>query len=167
MRVEIAARCGNEVGESVLWDSEREEVVWVDIERGSILRLEPRSGAVHRSQPDDRIGAIGLREGGGLVLGLASGFALLDSIDGSLERLQTVESDLPTTRLNDGRVYRSGRFICGGMDEAANKQPFPRCTGWTPTNRFTGSSTQSTSPTASASARTGRRCTSLICRADR
>lgn len=123
MRVEIAARCGNEVGESVLWDSEREEVLWVDIERGSILRLEPRSGAVHRSQPDDRIGAIGLREGGGLVLGLASGFALLDSIDGSLERLQTVESDLPTTRLNDGRVDRSGRFICGGMDEAANKQP--------------------------------------------
>ena len=123
MRVEIAARCGNEVGESVLWDPEREEVLWVDIERGSILRLEPRSGAVHSSQPDDRIGAIGLREGGGLVLGLASGFALLDSIDGSLERLQTVESDLPTTRLNDGRVDRSGRFICGGMDEAANKQP--------------------------------------------
>ena len=54
---------------------------------------------------------------------MESGFALLNSIDGSLERLQTVESDLPTTRLNDGRVGRSGRFICGGMDEAANKQP--------------------------------------------
>ena len=167
MRVEIAARCGNEVGESVLWDSEREEVVWVDIERGSILRLEPRSGAVHRSQPDDRIGAVGLREGGGLVLGLASGFALLDSIDGSLERLQTVESDLPTTRLNDGRVARSGRFICGGMDEAANKQTISAVYRLDPDQQVPGSSTQSTSPTAFASARTGRRCTSLICRADR
>jgi L-arabinonolactonase len=28
-----------------------------------------------------------------------------------------VEHDLPTTRLNDGRTDRQGRFVCGGMDE--------------------------------------------------
>jgi L-arabinonolactonase len=62
-------------------------------------------------------------EQGGLVLALESGFALFDAVAGRIDRVASVEADLPSTRLNDGRVDPAGRFISGGMDEAERQQP--------------------------------------------
>jgi L-arabinonolactonase len=120
--VEIVHRAGNELGESVLWDGAREQLLWVDIQRGLLFRREHGSGAVREYQLPERVGSVGLRAGGGLVVALASGFALSDAEGGELERLEAIEADLPTTRLNDGRVDRQGRFVCGGMDEAGDQQ---------------------------------------------
>jgi L-arabinonolactonase len=70
--VEIAHRAANELGESVLWDAGREQLVWVDIQRGVLFRREDGGGAVREYQLPERVGSIGLRAGGGLVLrGLA------------------------------------------------------------------------------------------------
>ena len=38
----------------------------------------------------------------------------------SIEKIQDIEPDLATTRMNDGRCDRQGRFIVGGMDESDN-----------------------------------------------
>jgi L-arabinonolactonase len=119
--VEIVHRAGNELGESVVWDAARDELVWVDIQRARLFRRDS-GGIVREFALPERVGAIGLRAGG-LVLGLASGFALSDPEGGELRRLQAIEPDLPTTRLNDGRVDRQGRFVCGGFDEADDQQP--------------------------------------------
>lgn len=70
----------------------------------------------------ERIGALALRERGGLVLVLESSFALFDPYVKRIGRIAFVETDLPTMRLNDGRVDPIGRFICGGMDEAEYQQ---------------------------------------------
>src|SRR4051812_31803622 len=113
--VEIAHGAANELGESVLWDGARAQLVWVDIQRGLLFRRQDGSGAVREYRLPERVGSIGLRAGGGLVLALASGFALADAEGGGLERLETIEAELATTRLNDGRVDRQGRFVCGGM----------------------------------------------------
>lgn len=61
-------------------------------------------------------------ESGRLLLGLASGLftANLDTAtDGSLAvtRIADVERDLPSTRINDGRTDRSGRYVFGTMNE--------------------------------------------------
>ena len=110
--------CRNQIGESVLWDAAAEEVVWVDIAAGEVWRYNPATGAIATVAVGDRIGAVGLRAEGGYVAGLATAFAFVDAGTGATTHIADIEAELPTTRLNDGRVDRQGRFLCGGMDEA-------------------------------------------------
>lgn len=120
---EIALDCRNWLGESIIWDDGASALYWVDIHAKSIWRWEPFGATAPRVFTLlERPGALGLRRDGGLVLGLESGFALFDESSGAIDKIADVEADLPTTRLNDGRVDIAGRFLCGGMDEAENQQ---------------------------------------------
>jgi L-arabinonolactonase len=119
MDAEVIADCRNRLGESVIWDGT--EVLWVNVHDGEIWRSDLQEPP-RKQQLPDRVGAIGLRASGGLVAGLAGGFALVDPGAGTVQRLADVERELPTTRLNDGRVDRQGRFVCGGMDEAEDQR---------------------------------------------
>jgi sugar lactone lactonase YvrE len=47
---------------------------------------------------------------------LQTGFHLLDFKSGECVPITDPEADLPTTRLNDGKVDRRGRFLAGSMD---------------------------------------------------
>ena len=117
---EVALDCRNSLGESLVWDDRERRLFWVNIHKGEIWIWDPEAGALPTVlRLPERVGALGLRQEGGLVLGLASGFALFDPKTATLDRLDSVEADLPTTRLNDGRVGPGGRFLCGGMDEAS------------------------------------------------
>jgi L-arabinonolactonase len=69
----------------------------------------------------NRVGAIGLRESGGLVAAFEKGFALIH--DGAIEFVAAADDGRSTTRLNDGRVDPVGRFVCGGMDEGSPQLP--------------------------------------------
>jgi L-arabinonolactonase len=120
---ELVLDCRNVLGESILWDDRAHVLRWTDIHAATVLSWDPLSGHPASVLPlAERVAAIGLREADGLVLAVASGFAFLDG-SGRLERLAKIEADRPTTRLNDGRVDPFGRFVCGGMDEAADQQP--------------------------------------------
>ena len=120
MDAEVALDCRNDLGESVLWDPARGEVLWVNIHRAEIWRLRLASGELRTHNLSERVGAIALRERGGLVVGIESGFALFDTDTARLRRIEDIEPHLASTRLNDGRCDRQGRFICGGMNEAAH-----------------------------------------------
>lgn len=116
--------CGNDLGECVLWDEREAALWWVNIHDKEVWRWNPFSGERPRTfELPERVGALALRERGGLVLALESGFALFEPSEGRIENIAPVETDLPTTRLNDGRVDPAGRFVCGGMDEAEPQQP--------------------------------------------
>lgn len=115
----VMLECANNLGESILWDDRSERLYWVNTHERQIWSWSPWSGGAPRIlELEKRIGAIGLRESGGLVAGLESGFALIDLQTGQTRKISSVEDELPTTRLNDGRVDPAGRFVCGGMDEA-------------------------------------------------
>ena len=62
------------------------------------------------------IGAVGLRQGGGFVLALASGFATFDPVTGAIQPIGQISLP-PECRLNDGRVDHQGRFWAGAMSE--------------------------------------------------
>jgi L-arabinonolactonase len=121
--IELVVDCRNVLGESVVWDPEIGELVWVNVHDGEIWRYHSLDRTIRTHVLPERIGALGLCSGGGYVLALASGFARFDPAGDRLRRVADVEPDVPTTRLNDGRVDRQGRFICGGMDEAQDQQP--------------------------------------------
>jgi L-arabinonolactonase len=106
-----------ELAESPVWRESDQSLVWVDIHQGDVWRSSAERSELIAHLPE-RVGAVGIAEADGLVLALASSFAHLDA-DGSLTRIMDIEPDLATTRLNDGRVDRQGRFVCGGMDESA------------------------------------------------
>lgn len=120
----VALDCRNNLGESPVWD-EREGVLWwTNIHEAEVWKWDPFANREPRVvRAAERVGALGLRGETGLVLALESGFALMDARSGKVEVISRVESELPTTRLNDGRVDPAGRFVCGGMDEGRPQSP--------------------------------------------
>ena len=123
LKIECVVECENYLGESPVWDVEGGMLYWVDGTgrrkgKHNIFRLNPRTGQFNsRLIPDHDIGALALRQNGGLILAVDDGFYFYDFDDGNLELIQMIEQDLSRTRLNDGKVDRRGRFIAGSMDD--------------------------------------------------
>ena len=121
--VDLVLDCRNAHGEGVSWCSREHRLYWVDIFGRKLWRLDPATGETWRWPTEERICTFALRGPDQVVAAFESGFVFLDLTTGAVERIATVEADLPTTRLNDGRCDRQGRFVVGGMDEA------PDCAG--------------------------------------
>ncbi|MGK9170705.1 SMP-30/gluconolactonase/LRE family protein [Inquilinus limosus] len=119
--VELVVDCGNTLGEGLVWDSEKQRLYWTDIEQKRLWILEPTSGDVGSIAVPERISCLAPREGGGLVVAFASGFAFFDPGTGQRDDIAPFEPELPHTRLNDGRTDRQGRLIAGGFDEVEGK----------------------------------------------
>jgi sugar lactone lactonase YvrE len=114
--VELVLDARAELGEGPVWDTRAGVLVWVDILAGHVHRYDPATGADSVTEVGQPVGAVGLRESGGLVLAVRDGFALLDE-DGSAPRLlAAVEREDLETRMNDGEVDPAGRFWAGTME---------------------------------------------------
>jgi sugar lactone lactonase YvrE len=126
-RLNVAVECvvdaRNTTGESPLWSAREAALYWVDIPDGWIYRLHPATGEQRKWQMPAAVGSIGLREQGGLVAALRTGFHLFDPETGTLTFLCHPEPDIATNRLNDGKVSPEGRFWVGTMDERPQKEP--------------------------------------------
>ncbi|RKP57707.1 SMP-30/gluconolactonase/LRE family protein [Pararobbsia silviterrae] len=127
MQASVVLDCRQCLGESPVWDARTATLYWANIHDAQVWAWDPSGTAAPRCYPlPERVGAIGLREAGGLVIALASAFALLDLDSGALARIADVPSPAPHTRLNDGRVDPAGRFVCGGMNEQTPQLPNAR-----------------------------------------
>ncbi len=115
VEVELVLDAGAAVGESPVWDAERRELLWVDIPRGLVHRLEPATGRDEPLTVGQPVGAVGLRASGGLVLAVRDGFGLLDAGSREVRLVQCVEADRPGSRMNDGKCDPAGRFWAGTM----------------------------------------------------
>lgn len=120
--VACAVPCGNTLGEGPVWDASEGALYWVDIQEGLLQRWVPGTDMVERWTMPERVGALALRADRGLVLALASGFALFDPATDKLERRAAPEAHLPGNRFNDGKCDARGRFWAGTMDDAALHQ---------------------------------------------
>jgi len=116
-QVHCVVEARNTLGEVPVWDIAEQALYWVDIENALLQRLTPATGAVDRWTFPERICAFALRQAGGLVVALASGFAFFDPARGTIERLATPEAHIPRNRFNDGKCDRRGRFWAGTMDD--------------------------------------------------
>jgi sugar lactone lactonase YvrE len=113
---ELILKADDVVGESLVWSPEERALYWIDIVGSRIHRLEPHSGAHRTWQTPEYPTSIGLRRGGGFVVGLRRRVTLWQP-DTAFETLAVPEPDLPGNRLNEGCVAPDGSFWVGTMQE--------------------------------------------------
>jgi len=107
-----------ELGEGTIWDPKAGVLWWIDIWSKLIHRYDPATGRDDTWSSPEFLGCIGLREKGGLVVTMVSGFYFFDPQTGAFEAIVDPEAHLPLTRFNDGKPDRQGRFWSGSMFEA-------------------------------------------------
>ncbi|MDH6551513.1 sugar lactone lactonase YvrE [Streptomyces sp. SAI-208] len=123
---DVAVRAGATLGEGPTWDGER--LLWIDILGARLHSFDPVSGRRTVRVLDQHIGAVKPRAGGGLVLNLRDGVALLDP-DDSFRWLH--HEPVPGRRANDAAVAPDGSLWAGTMryDEAPGGGTLSRVTG--------------------------------------
>jgi sugar lactone lactonase YvrE len=105
------------LGEGPVWDDRAQVLYWVDIKAPAIWRFDPKTGATKSWSMPHRVGAIALREQGGLVAAIKPGFALIDLDTNKIDIIARPEPEAPDNRLNDGACDAMGRFWAGSMDD--------------------------------------------------
>ena len=109
-----AAAAPAELGEGPVWDAQRHELLWVDVDRGLVHRRVPgrRDGTLSAGQP---VGCVVPRAGGGVALAVRDGFALVEPGREEPRLVVPVELDRADTRMNDGACDARGRLWAGTM----------------------------------------------------
>jgi sugar lactone lactonase YvrE len=109
----IVVDCGNELGETPVWDEAAGLLHWVDIFAGAVWSLDPASGETRHFEHGTVVGSVVPRERGGLVLAAGRALVATDLDGNGAETLVEVEPDRPENRFNDCRVDPAGRFFGG------------------------------------------------------
>jgi L-arabinonolactonase len=123
-RAEIAVDAANQLGEGVVWSPAQGRVLWTDIIGKAFWSYDPVARTAQKLDLPERLACFAASGGASILAGFASGLARFDLRSGLREPLAAIEPDLPTTRLNDGKLDRRGRFVFGTMDEApSGRQP--------------------------------------------
>lgn len=125
---EVAVRAEATLGEGPTWDAAAARLVWLDILGARLHTYAPASGRRTVRTLDQHIGAAKPRTGGGLVLNLRDGVALLDP-DDTFRWLH--HEPVPGRRANDAAVAPDGSLWAGTMryDEAPGGGTLSRFTG--------------------------------------
>jgi L-arabinonolactonase len=122
----VDARCT--LGEGIIWSDARQALLWTDIQSSQLWMHSVHDRATRTWTLSDRLGCFVICESGRLLLGLAKGLFLGDITAASgptlpLTPVVPVEPALPETRINDGRIDRSGNFVFGTMNEREGHPP--------------------------------------------
>ena len=103
------------LGEGPVWSVGEQALYWVDIEGPAVHRWTWGATEAESWPLPALVGALALRQQGGLVLALRTGIHTFDPASGELTFVADPAAELPGTRYNDGTVDPAGRFWIGGM----------------------------------------------------
>ncbi|MFD5796366.1 SMP-30/gluconolactonase/LRE family protein [Streptomyces diastatochromogenes] len=125
---EVAVPAEATLGEGPTWDPATGRLIWLDILGMRVHTYDPSSGRRRSRTTEQHVGAAKPRAGGGLVLNLRDGVALLDP-DDTFRWLH--HEPVPGRRANDAAVAPDGALWAGTMryDEAAGGGTLTRLTG--------------------------------------
>ena len=117
--VSVAHHAQARLGECALWSETQQALYWTDIEGSKISRLG-LVGDLREWTLPERVGCFAFCAGNDdrLLLGLASGISVFDTRTGEATPVIPVEAEHPSTRINDGRCDRQGRFVFGTFNPA-------------------------------------------------
>lgn len=148
MIAELLVDCRCELAEGIQWNARDQRLWWTDIHGSAIWSCAADGSDVVRRALPDRLGAFAFARDGGIIGAFATGLFRLSADLTDAKRISEFETDVPTTRYNDGRCDRQGRFIVGGMNEDGLR-PVSSLT------RFSGGTVETL--------RTGIGCSNAIC----
>ncbi len=121
LRIEVFSDRKDSLGEGPLWDVAEQRLYWIDSYGCFVHRADLKGGDRKSWKVPEPIGSMALREKGGAVLSLRSGFHFLDFDSGAVTRICETQPGELRPRLNDGKVDRQGRFVAGSMDYAEDE----------------------------------------------
>ena len=108
----------NTLGECVLWNDRQQKAWWTDIQESTLFQYDPIQRSLKSYALPERLGSFGFTEDDNtLICAFASGFALYNPASTHIEWLARPDVHLSSSRFNDGRVDRQGRFWAGTMNE--------------------------------------------------
>jgi len=114
----------NELGECAIWCDRTQSLYWTDIHASTLWNYCPAELRTRSWSMPERLAVFALTaQSNRLLIGLASRLAFFDLDSATVTTICTVEEDLPTTRLNDGRCDRQGRFVFGTLNEDPERAP--------------------------------------------
>lgn len=117
IRIEQIGEQRDSLGEGPLWDVDQQRLYWIDSYGPAVFSMDAAGGDRKRWPLPEPVGSIAIRkDGSGAVVALKSGFHLLDFASGKVTRINETHQGELRPRLNDGKVDKRGRFICGSMD---------------------------------------------------
>jgi len=121
-KIEVLHDAADLVGESPLWDSERNVLWWVDIACRAVRRRDFASGVVSSLETPFIPGALALDED--RHVNIAGGMGLYRITEcGSFETIGEAPGSSSSMRMNDGAVDHAGRFWVGTVP--LTPQPVP------------------------------------------
>lgn len=100
--------------ESPVWDNEHEELLWVDVPRGTLHCWNSLNNMHSVVQVSDYIGSIALDETGGCLVAARDRVLRLDLVSNMSTVTESIEVG-ELCQLNDGKCDRAGRFWIGSM----------------------------------------------------
>lgn len=115
----VDAKCT--LGEGVQWNADHGRVWWTDIQGRALWSCDADGGSVEKIETKERLGSFAFDPENRILAAFESGLFAWDPERDRLERLTEFEPDHRTSRFNDGRCDRRGRFVAGGMDEDGKK----------------------------------------------
>ncbi|MBU8825130.1 SMP-30/gluconolactonase/LRE family protein [Mycolicibacterium goodii] len=119
----VVADLKTTLGEGPLWDAEQQLLYWLDSADGRIFRATADGSQIRAWDVREKIGSMALlRDGSGALAALENGLWRVDFETGDLTEVLELERDVPSNRLNDGKVDKRGRFVFGSMDTLEESQ---------------------------------------------
>ena len=109
--------CRCELGEGIQWRGDTQRLYWTDIHGKRFWSCDAEGGAAVTVDLPERLGSFAFDPAGAILAAFESGLFRVDPATWRRERLSDFEPDRPSTRYNDGRCDRQGRFLAGGMNE--------------------------------------------------
>jgi sugar lactone lactonase YvrE len=113
--LQVAVHAHAELGEGPSWDARAEVLRFVDAHPGTIYRYDPADGSLASCTVGQAVGAVVVREAGGVVAAARDGIGLIDESTGGLELIAPIERDVPGSRMNDAKCDPAGRLWAGTM----------------------------------------------------
>jgi sugar lactone lactonase YvrE len=103
-----------ELGEGPVWDAANQQILWLDIRKGTIHFYNRNTSVHHSFFVGEMIGSIAPRSTIGFIAGLENGIAFIDIEKNFVQHIIDPEEGMGN-RFNDGKCDAAGRFWVGTM----------------------------------------------------